>query len=352
MPRLLVSLICVVALAPVARAQLVVHVTANGASVYGAEVAAWSDSGRLAMGHTDGAGIARLPVSVERTPIAFITARRMGFSPGRLSFPSADSVTVWLQQKTTELATVAVTARPLRCPARSEDEAVTLWSRAAARYTPGQDTMPWSFLGTIANESVSAKERGFGEAPTVWSLGYEYAKPNPSTGHGRSSHWDGPYSFIYGTYHPPFGEPFDRWTYPTMMGAQAGVFASGRFGEQHTFVILGRAADIVTLGFCARTRPDIDGELEIGPDTTMLGARWTFRLPHHQEDAGGESTFGVAHLDGAQYLVAVATATWRRIRPDLYDQTRYILEAWKFGHTHEQAWLNTWQASGDKSGTP
>ena len=141
-------------LAPSAGAQLVVRVESNGVPVYGAEVTAWSDSGRVALGRTDGAGIVRLPVSRELTPIGFVTARRVGFAPGRVSFPAADSVTVWLIQRTTALPRVTVTARPLRCPAESEDEALALWHRAAARYAAGQDTMPFSYLGSVAEETV------------------------------------------------------------------------------------------------------------------------------------------------------------------------------------------------------
>ena len=335
-------------LVSVARSQLVVRVESNGAAVFGAEVIVWSDSGRLAVGRTDGAGILRLPVSREKTPIAFITARRVGFGPGRLSFPAADSVTVWLTQRAAELATVAVTSRPLRCPAESEQEAVALWHRAAARYTAGQDTMPFSYLGSVAEESVSPVERGFGDPPTQRILGGSdpRAKNWPAFG--------GPNSYIYGAFHPPFGPAYEKWTYPAMHGSAAGLFASESFGEQHMFIVLGHSGDATILGFCARARsgPDIDGELEIGSDTLFLGARWSFQLPHDQEDAGGDATFGVAKLDGARYLVAVRSAEWRRVRRDLYDQTRYVLDAWKFGHTPQQAWLGTWHENGDRSGSP
>lgn len=346
MIRALASLICAVALAPSVSAQLVVRVEANGAPVYGAEVAAWSDSARLAVGRTDGEGIVRLPVSVEKTAIAFITARRMGLPPTRLTFPSADSVTIWLSQETAGLRTVAVRSRPLRCPARSQDEAVTLWRQAAARYTPGQDTMPFSALGSIAEETVTAQERGFGESPARRFLGGLVAGK-----HERA--YGAPNEYVFGTYHPPFGPAYERWSYPAMVGSHAGRFVSARFGEQHTFFVLGRSGDATTLGFCARDRsiPDMDGELDVGPDAILTGARWTFRVPHDQEDVGGEATFGESRLDGARYLVGVTSSRWRRIRPSLYDQTRTVLDAWKFGHTPEQAWLGSWSASGDNSGT-
>ena len=139
-----------------------------------------------------------------------------------------------------------------------------------------------------------------------------------------------------------------------MHGSAAGLFASAKFGQEHAFIVLGHSGDATILGFCAQARsgPDIDGELEVGADTVFLGASWSFCLPHDQEDAGGEATFGVAHLEGAQYLVAVRSSMWRQVRRDLYDQTRYVLDAWKFGHTPEQAWLGTWHADGDRSGTP
>jgi hypothetical protein len=323
-------------------AQLVVRVEANGAAVFGAEVTVWSDSGRLAVGRTDVTGIVRFPVSLDKTPIQSITARRIGFSPARLTSPAADSVTLWLTKGAADLPTVAVKSRPLQCPAESEADAVALWRRAASRYTAGQDTMPFSALGSSAEETVTAQERGFGEPPSRRFLGYLGA---PKFGN--------PNEYLFGTYHPPIGPAYDRWTYPSMVGTRAGLFTSAQFAEQHTFVVLSQAGEATTLGFCARNRsgPDIDGELDVGTDTLLVAARWTFRVPHHQEEVGGEATFGIAHLDGARYLVAVTTSSWREMRPGLYDQKRTVLEAWKFGHTREQAWLGTWNASGDRSGT-
>jgi hypothetical protein len=339
---LVYSLATLASFGSVSRAQLVVRVEANGAAVFGAEVAVWSDSGRLAVGRTDVTGIVRFPVSLDQTPIQSITARRVGFSPARLTSPAADSVTLWLTKGAADLPAVAVKSRPLQCPSESEADAVALWRRVASRYTAGQDTMAFSALGSSAEETVTAQERGFGEPPSRRFLGYLGA-----------TKFGNPNEYLFGTYHPPIGPAYDRWTYPSMMGSRAGRLASAEFGEQHTFLVLSRAAEATTLGFCARNRsgPDIDGELDVGADTVLLAARWTFRVPHHQEEVGGEATFGAAVLDGARYLVAVTSSQWREVRPGLYDQQRTVLEAWKFGHTREQAWLGTWNASGDRSGT-
>jgi hypothetical protein len=340
-------LVASTAFARVAGAQLVVRVESNGAAVFGAEVAVWSDSGRLALGRTDGAGIIRLPVSREKTPIAFITARRVGFGPGRVSLPAADSVTIWLTQRTTELPTVAVTSRPLRCPAESEDDAVALWRRAAAHYTAGQDTMPWTYLASVTEETVSGVGRGFSDATAS-----EQSGGNTVGTASGARFYGNPLAFIYGTYHPPFGPAYGKWIYPVMFGSAAGLFASQYFGNHHTFVVLGHSGDGTTLGFCAssRSEPEIEGELEVGAEALLLGARWSFRMPHHGEDAGGEATFGESHLDGARYLVAVTSSTWRRVRPGLYEQERHVLDAWKFGHTAREAALQSWHDRGDRSG--
>lgn len=322
-------------LAPASRAQLVVRVESNGAAVFGAEVAVWSDSGRLASGRTGGDGIVRFSLSRETTPIAFVSARRVGFAPGRLSFPAADSVTVGLAQRGLKLPTVAVTARPLRCPG-SSDEALTLWRRAAARYTAGQDTMSWSYLASVTQESVSAADRGFGEAPAQRQVGTVTGGVTRNDAEGRKGvrQYGDTLAFLYGTYHSSFGPAYDKWVYPVMYGGAAGAFASSYFGEHHTFTVLGHSGDATTLGFCARSRarPELEGELEVSADTLLLGARWSFRMPHDDEDAGGEATFGESHLGGARYLVAVTSSTWRRVRSGRYEQERYVLEAWKFGH--------------------
>ena len=347
--RCLAIMLASAALASSAAGQLVVHVESNGAAVYGAEVTAWSDSGRLAVGRTDGAGTVRLPLAQGREGVAFVTARRLGFAPARMSAPAADSIVLQLTDHSTELAAVAVTSRSLRCPAASDEAAVALWRRAAERYTAGQDTMPWTYIASVAEGTVTDAERGFGEPTERWTGGRHggpAAVSAMSYGH--------PGAFTYGTYHPPFGPAYGRWIYPVTYGSAAGLFATPYFGERHTFVLLGRAADVTTIGFCARTYadPELEGELEVAGDTAIVAARWRYHLPHHAEDAGGEATFADSRFDGARYLVAVSSATWHRVRPGLFDQERVALDAWKFGHTTGEAALDSWNARGDRSAKP
>ena len=155
--------------------------------------------------------------------------------------------------------------------------------------------MPCSYIASVTEETVRAAERGFTDAAARGQSGGNTV--GSSTG---ARFYGNSLAFIYGTYHPPVGPAYGKWIYPVMYGAAAGLFASRYFGDHHTFVGLGHAGDATTLGFCARSRtePEIEGELEVSSDTLLLGARWLFRMPHHEEDAGGEATFGESHLDG------------------------------------------------------
>lgn len=61
------------------------------------------------------------------------------------------------------------------------------------------------------------------------------------------------------------------------------------------------------------------------------------RVPHDDEDAGAEATFGRTSFEGKQYLVAVRGSSWRRAGKNLYNQDRYERFGWRLGHTQEEA---------------
>src|SRR2546423_15658951 len=85
-----------------------------------------------------------------------------------------------------------------------------------------------------------------------------------------------------------------------------------------------------------RDHAEVEGELQIGSDLRFRSARWSYRLPHDDEDAGGEATFGVTEFEGSNYLVAVRGSAWRRAGRNLYNQERYESSAWRVGHTLEE----------------
>ena len=75
----------------------------------------------------------------------------------------------------------------------------------------------------------------------------------------------------------------------------------------------------------------------IGPDGLFRSARWFYRVPHDDEDAGGEATFTRTTFEGRQYLVAVRGSSWRKAGKNLYNQERYERFGWRLGHTDAEA---------------
>jgi hypothetical protein len=128
---------------------------------------------------------------------------------------------------------------------------------------------------------------------------------------------------------------FWRWRYAPLEEFAAEHFVSERFHERHTMMVLGRSADATVIGFCARhhEQTEIEGELQIGPDTLLRSGRWFYRVPHDDEDAGGEATFGIASFEGYSYLVAVRGSSWRRAGRNLYNQVRHEKREWRLGRS-------------------
>lgn len=332
-----------------AAAQLVVRVEARGFGLAGAEVAVWGETGRLASARTDGAGFARLTIDRGTAAGAFVTARRLGFAPARIALPARDSLTIALTEVAAPLPILAVEARPLRCPEAAEAGAESLWTAAAAHYGQRATRLHYGFRDVFVEEYVPRDQRGYGDGaePRRQRMGWRspvgsrdplLMEPPP-----------------YGSYerHASLTGEHWQWGYSPLETMATSHFASAEFFTRHTFVVLGHSGDATLLGFCPRDRegPEIEGELQIGADTLFRAARWSFRVPHDDEDAGGEATFGLGRFEGAQYLVAVRGSFWRRARPGFYNQDRFERLAWRLGRSVNEA--NTgWTARGDLSTPP
>ena len=126
---------------------------------------------------------------------------------------------------------------------------------------------------------------------------------------------------------------------PTTLPALSTSSKALTFHSYHDMTGLGQSGEATILGFCARQRDqaEIEGELLIAPDGLFRSARWFYRVPHDDEDAGGEATFTQTTFEGRQYLVAVRGSSWRRAGKNLYNQERYERFGWRLGHTDAEA---------------
>jgi hypothetical protein len=100
-------------------------------------------------------------------------------------------------------------------------------------------------------------------------------------------------------------------------------FTGEHFGATHTFSILHQAADrTTTIAFCPRERMgntgQIAGTLVIAADTTLHLARWTFRTPRPDEDAGGEAIYYAPEPALGNALLTRETIFWRKTNPPRY----------------------------------
>jgi hypothetical protein len=221
----------------------------------------------------------------------------------------------------------------LRCPAPVDPLADSIWKASAARYADGALSLYYAWRGTKVEEIVSEKQLGYGnDSGNVKSEVGTFA---PYAGPNSERLLRDPPRYAVFERRPTAPNDPPQWRYSKLETEAASHFVSTRFAEHHTLVVLGRTKDATVIGFCPRATGivDIEGELRIGKDGWLRAARWHFRVPHSDEDAGGEAAFVVERLQGAPYLVSVRGAVWHRTSPGFYHQERFQRQNWRIGRT-------------------
>lgn len=307
-------------------AQTVITVQASGMPVVDVEVSIWDVQGRAGLGRTDGFGAVR--IALERAPAAspFVLVRRLGYAPARVPFEMRDSMTIAMTAVATRLPVLAVRTKELRCPSTTEPEADSVWRVSANRYSMRLTRFRIDWTGYLASETVTAEQRGYADP-------YEVRPPMYRAGgsvRGQTGMEDPPPYAMYER-HLALGGEYWQWRYANLESYSADHFLSERFREQHSMVVLGRTESTTLIGFCPRydSQADLQGELQIGINASLMGARWFFRVPHDDEDAGGEATFAPTIYDGREYIVAIRGSFWRRAGKNLYNQRRFENIRWE-----------------------
>lgn len=316
-----------------ASAQGVITVNAGGLPVAGAEVTIWGASELLLAARTDESGRASIPSAVGRRAPLDVLVRRLGFVSARANWNGVDSLALHMVAVPASLPVLALVAKALSCPANSEPEAEQLWATSAARYAHGATHLVFQWVGGLIQESVTAEQRGYGDGEEFRYVTHGAILPD-TTLRGRSLLRDPP---PYAVFEQQFGMTGAnwRWRYAPLQDVAAEHFVSARFRERHALVVLGRSVDATIVGFCPRSEegPEIAGELQIGADSSLRAARWFMHVPHDDEGAGGEATFGETVFEGARYLVAMRGSTWRRASRERFNQDRFEFRHWRFGHS-------------------
>lgn len=296
----------------------------------------WNETGRIGGGRTDGLGNVRLALDSLHRLHAFVTARKMGFLPQRTVIGAGDTVTMILTPQATALPLLAVQSRALRCPVNDDSLAVQLWTSASRQYARDREQLYFGYVGATSRERVAAEERGYGDALSEPRVGgINPANYWPSKPGVASVQVNVPPPYAVYERHINLDGAVWLWRYSQLHFGSASHFATAEFRAGHTMTVLAQNDGVTTLGFCPRasSEMEIQGELQVGPDSTLRAARWQFIARHDDEDAGGEATFGISRLDGAPYLVAVRGSSWRRADRGHYEQERFELQDMRLGRS-------------------
>lgn len=276
----------------------------------------WVGSRQAGAAQTDERGAFEIAAAPsERT--AMLTVRRLGLQTRTVQVASGDTalvVRMAVQPVVLQPLSVAVPRRP-PCPNREDPRARALWEHMRSRYwRPGADTV-FVFGFMEVRRGVGAKDDAYdpraGRVSTGWTTGaLVLAHPELMRLSGYASRVDG-----------GVGERTAYWSYRQLDGGTMQDFTGEHFGTAHTLSLL-HQGDRTTIAFCPRERMgrtgQVQGTLVLAPDTTLHLARWTFRTPRPDEDAGGEASYHPPDPALGNALLARETVFWRKTNPPGY----------------------------------
>ncbi len=307
-------------------AQAVIVVRASGTPVAAAEVSLWDVQGSAGFGRTNDVGTVRIALERTLATGAFVVVRRLGYAPARVPYVMRDSMTIALTPVAAPLPALDVRTKELRCPSATEPEADSVWRASASRYSTRLNQFAIDWTGYVVGENVTSEGRGYPNPGETWQPPYTAL----GSLRGQRVFDDPPPYAVYEHYNGPFGE-VRHWLYTLRARDSADHFLSERFHQRHSLVVLGATESMTIIGFCPQdeSQADVQGELQIGVNAALMGARWLFRVPHDDEEAGGEATFAPTLYDGREYLVAIRGSSWHRVGKNLYSQMRFEHARWE-----------------------
>lgn len=304
---------------PVAAQVRGVVVDAAERPVAGAIVELWVGQRRTAAAESDPQGAFTLAPAGAHGP-ATLSVRRIGLRTRTFDLASADTtLRIQMEAQPVTLAPVTV-ASPLQrvCPNREDPRARVLWERMRSRYW--QETLDTVLVFGLVEFRTGTGERTETEGLRTevgWTQGAVSASASrylPRTG----------YALRVAT---SAGERSGQWQYRSLDDGMKQDFTQAYFGATHTLSIEHSAAGRTVLGFCPRERlgqyGQIIGTLVIGPDTTLIEARWSFRTQNPSEDAGGRAVYNPPDPRIGSVLLANESSFWRKTtRGDYYVENR------------------------------
>ncbi|HEY2824340.1 MAG TPA: carboxypeptidase-like regulatory domain-containing protein [Gemmatimonadales bacterium] len=281
-----------------------VVVDPTGTPLPGALVELWNGAERRGAAVTSSDGRFRFAEAGGQSSI--IVVRRIGSQPVR-AVADRPALHVTMMPIAVMLAPILAGTAP-RCPQRDQREARALWTAMMHRYR---------VRGSWGQMSVNAAQySAIVRAEDLGTIDTALLQAGAAVGQGGSP------AFLraqrrklgYGWRTQDFHQGwFDLWEHPLLESAEAFHFADSLFGELNNLRLVESAPDGYRLAFCSkRDKPGIEGDLDIGPDTTLRGATWIFRTPKPVEEAGGRVVFAAPESGLPYVALAIMGMFWRK----------------------------------------
>jgi hypothetical protein len=317
-----------------------------------ATVALWRGGREVARTTSDEAGRFRFSADTS-SGATVLLVRRIGFRPASVSLgDESDTLTLTLEPVPAALPAVIATAARRACPNRDEPGARELWRALSARYAthPHTDGL-WAVMYWRHGQQVPAAEVGEidesrlppGEYAIDGDIRRAYFTSLQRDGYARRlKPGDGGDLMSDGLYF--------HWRYLPLHRELSEHFVEADFATRHTLGLWRESDGSFTLSFCGRdkSRPYLEGTLSISSDTSLQRARWRFRTPGPNEDAGAEVSF-LSPTRGARVwlLIPLRSVFWRRLGGSrtLFVQEASVYREWHmclgaFRRTESNGWVS------------
>lgn len=199
------------------------------------------------------------------------------------------------------------------CTAREDPEARALWEAASRIHAGGLDTLGVATYLRGWTDTLQTGS-GNGDVDRVGEPGQRASAPLLRLSWDRRVQREG---YAFPVRRTDRERSFDSWSYPPLEADFAPHFVHPTFGELHRFQVEPDTPWGWILRFCTRDRrrPYLQGTLELGGDTLILRAEWSFRTTDPDEEAGGWARFPGAIVDGDPLPLPIESLIWRRL-PD------------------------------------
>lgn len=204
-----------------------------------------------------------------------------------------------------------------------------LWERAADRHPGGLDTLgvatyTLSRTDTISDPSLVTTEVDGAEP----EMGQRGSAPILRLGWTRRIDRDG---YAFPVRRTDRRGSFSSWSYPPLESDFAPHFGSQQFGSLHYFQYLTEGGDGWLVRFCPRddSRPHLEGQVTIAPDTLIHRVEWYIRTAEPDERAGGVAVFPRSSADGSPPpLLPTESMAWKTPRGELTVRRVHWFEEW------------------------